>query len=265
MQRSFDDAFHYGDTEPGVLDEVCFGAVSLIHLALDITFHKGSTHDRQLYDRAALPGSTQKAFDKRSHAECPGCEGFFLFDILRQGSYHAICWPGDSEDFAVLDTQSSKQLQSISDVHSVRFKAVVEVAAVRKRKRAVAVSPKPIDVSINVYGLRSVAEEVGNRLSASSAFLQHPKALPRETEYHNPQYFEFSEDEADMKALVGITNNSPSAQRAKISNEISNILECLTEGADNVKIDYCQLKGLRSQLKPSVCIRILQAIILIRQ
>lgn len=229
MQRSFDDAFHYGDTEPGVLDEVCFGA---------------------LYDRAALPGSTQKAFDKRSHAECPGCEGFFLFDILRQGSYHAICWPGDSEDFAVLDTQSSKQLQSISDVHSVRFKAVVEVAAVRKRKRAVAVSPKPIDVSINVYGLRSVAEEVGNRLSASSAFLQHPKALPRETEYHNPQYFEFSEDEADMKALVGITNNSPSAQRAKISNEISNILECLTEGADNVKIDYCQLKGLRSQLKP---------------
>ncbi|CAI0652968.1 unnamed protein product [Colletotrichum noveboracense] len=229
MQRSFDDAFHCGDVEPRVLDEVCFGA---------------------LYGGAALPDPTQKAFDERSRVECAGCEGFFLFDILKKGSYHTICWPGDSEIFAELDTQSHKQLQTIYDVHSVRFKAVAEEAAVSKRKRAIAASPKPIDVSINVYGLRSVADEVGTRLSASSIFLQHPKALPLEIEYNNPQFLEFSEDEADMKALVGITNDSPSAQRAKMSEEISNILDCLTEGADNDNIDYCQLKGLQSQLKP---------------
>ncbi|KAH9238258.1 hypothetical protein K456DRAFT_1828223 [Colletotrichum gloeosporioides 23] len=232
MQRSFDDAFHCGDVEPRVLDEVCFGA---------------------LYGGAALPDPTQKAFDERSRVECAGCEGFFLFDILKKGSYHTICWPGDSEIFAELDTQSHKQLQTIYDVHSVRFKAVAEEAAVSKRKRAIAASPKPIDVSINVYGLRSVADEVGTRLSASSIFLQHPKALPLEIEYNNPQFLEFSEDEADMKALVGITNDSPSAQRAKMSEEISNILDCLTEGADNDNIDYCQLKGLQSQLKPGVC------------
>ncbi|KAK2751664.1 DNA repair protein rad5 [Colletotrichum kahawae] len=110
--------------------------------------------------------------------------------------------------------------------------------------------PTPVGLSINIYGRQTIANEIGCKLSAESAFLQHPKALSQEIRYNNPQFFDFPEDEADMKALVGITNDSPAGQRANISDEILNILDCLSETPYPRNFDYTCPNGLLSQLKP---------------
>ncbi|KAF0323356.1 DNA repair protein rad5 [Colletotrichum asianum] len=156
---------------------------------------------------------------------------------------------GDFDDFAILDLQSSNRLEVIEHLETVRFEAMVEATALRKRKKGTKAKPTPVSLSINVYGMQSIADELGRKLSNASTFLQHPKALPQDKNYDNPHFFKFSEEE-DMKALVGITNDSPSARRARISDEISNILECLAEDPGGGTMNYIYPKGLLSKLKP---------------
>ncbi|EQB58429.1 hypothetical protein CGLO_01330 [Colletotrichum gloeosporioides Cg-14] len=126
---------------------------------------------------------------------------------------------------------------------------MVQATALRKRKKGTKAKPTPFSISINVYGMQLIADELGRKLSKASTFLQHPKALSKDKKYDNPHFFKFSEED-DMQALVGITNDSPSAQRARISDEISNILECLAENPDGGTMNYVYPKGLLSPLKP---------------
>lgn len=172
-----------------------------------------------------------------------------MFDIHKKDTYHVLRWPHSTDDFAVLDLQSSNRLEVIEHLETVRFEAMVEATALRKRKKGIKAKPTPVRLSINVYGMQPIADELGRKLSNASIFLQHPKALPQDKNYDNPHFFKFSEEE-DMKALVGITNDSPSAQRARISDEISNILECLAEDPDDGTMNYVYPKGLLSKLKP---------------
>ncbi|KAL3293750.1 DNA repair protein rad5 [Colletotrichum asianum] len=160
---------------------------------------------------------------------------------------------GSKDDFAILDLQSSNRLEVIEHLETFRFEAMVEATALRKRKKGTKAKPTPVSLSINVYGMQSIADELGRKLSNASTFLQHPKALPQDKNYDNPHFFKFSEEE-DMKALVGITNDSPSARRARISDEISNILECLAEDPGGGTMNYIYPKGLLSKLKPSLSI-----------
>lgn len=197
-----------------------------------------------------MPTSGEKSFNQRSRVESVGHGGFLIFDIHGREDHHVLSWPHSQEDFGVLDTQSSNLLRSTSDVESVRFTALVEVAVLSKRKKGNTSKPKPISISINVYGPESVAEDVGRRFSDSSAFLQHPKSLSQGIRYQNPHFLEYSEDESDMSALIGVTNDSPSARRARISDEISSILDCLTDAPGSMDIDYNHPKGLLSQLEP---------------
>ncbi|KAF3808323.1 DNA repair protein RAD5B [Colletotrichum gloeosporioides] len=228
MQRSFDDAFSYGNVGIGSQAECCFGA---------------------LYDGAALPIVAGKSSEQTGR-EVPTSHGDFVsFDIHKKDTHHVLRWPHSTDDFAVLDLQSGNRLEVIEHLETIRFEAIVEATALRKRKRGTKAKSAPVSLSINVYGMEHIANELGRKLSTASTYLQHPKALSQDKKYDNPHFFKVLEEE-DMKALVGITNDSPSAQRARISDEISNILECLAEGPDDGILDYNNLKGLIAKLKP---------------
>lgn len=150
----------------------------------------------------------------------------------------------------MLDTQCSNRLRAIEGLDSVRFDAIIEAAAFNKRKKAKRAKPTPISLSINVYGPPSIADEVGCKLSATSGFLQHPRALSQSVDYRNPQLLEFSDDETEMRALVGIANDSPSAQRARISDEISRILDSLSDETSSMESGYKSPEELCSELQP---------------
>lgn len=183
----------------------------------------------------------------------PGCEGFITFEVGTKDGYHVLRLTDSLDDFAVLDTRSTSKLAAIEDVLSVRFEAVIEVEKLRKRKKGTKAKANPLEITVNIYGLWSVAEDVQSKLSAVSAFLQHPKALEKGKVYRNPQVLEFDKGQTDMRCFVGITNDSPSARRARISDEVNNIFGSLEDEASRDREwDIEMPEQLLLQLKPSV-------------
>ncbi|KAF6806185.1 DNA repair protein rad5 [Colletotrichum musicola] len=231
MQRTFDTAFRVPEevgTREGP-EEICFGA---------------------LYGSYTLPKSIQLAKELLDH-QPPGCEGFVTFEVRAKDGYHVLQLTDSSIDFAVLDTRSTSKLTAIEEVVSVRFEAAVEVEKLRKRKKGAKTKANPIEITVNIYGLWSVADDVGSKLSAVSAFLQHPKALLKGRAYRNPQVLELDESQIDMRCFVGITNDSPSARRARISDEVNTIFGSLEDDASQgMEWDFEIPEQLLVQLKP---------------
>ncbi|KAF4844799.1 putative SWI/SNF-related matrix-associated actin-dependent regulator of chromatin subfamily A member 3-like 1 [Colletotrichum siamense] len=228
MHRSFDTAFKTQEyAQHPIAGEVCFGT---------------------LLDGAALP---TKAVEDCLSEECSGCVGFVTCSVRQIDGYHVLYAMGCSDEYALLDVNSSNRLHVIESIETIRYEAMVETAMVKKRRRRSNSKSAPISLSINIFGQPSVAMEAGRRLSAASIFLQHPKALHKGIEYRNPQFLLFPEDTTDMMAFVGITNDSPSARRARISDEISSILDCLSDDPSGMTFEYTEHYGLLSALKPA--------------
>uniref|UniRef100_L2GAP1 DNA repair protein rad5 n=1 Tax=Colletotrichum fructicola (strain Nara gc5) TaxID=1213859 RepID=L2GAP1_COLFN len=227
MHRSFDAAFKTQESAEYLLaGEVCFGA---------------------LLDGAALP---TKPVEDCFYDEGGGCEGFVTCSVQQIDGYHVLYAMGCSDEYALLDVSSSNRLHVIESIETIRYEAMVETAMVNKRRKRPNSKSAPISLSINIFGQPSVAMEAGRRLSAASIFLQHPKALHKGIEYRNPQFLIFPEDTADMRAFVGVTNDSPSTRRAMISDEISNILNCLSDDLSGMTMESTEHYGLLSVLKP---------------
>ncbi|KAH0422711.1 SNF2 super family RAD5 protein [Colletotrichum camelliae] len=227
MQRSFDTAFKTKEHVMLLAGEVCFGT---------------------LLDGAALPTKPLEGCLSQEYSEC---EGFFTCSVRQIDGYHVLCAVGCSDEFALLDVNSSNRLHVIENIETIRYEAIMDTAMAKKQRRRPNSKCAPISLSINIFGQPSIAMEVGRRLSAASIFLQHPKALFKEIQYRNPQFLAFPEDTTDMRAFVGVTNDSPSARRARISDEISAILDCLSDNSLGMTIEYTQHHGLLSSLKPS--------------
>lgn len=204
----------------------------------------------KLYDCYALPRGTQISKELLSFQ--PSGDDFIAFEVRAKDNYHVLQLPDNSE-FAVLDTRSTRKLTAIGDVTSIRFEAAIEAEKLKKRKKDTKVNPTPFEVTINIYGLGSVADDVQSKLSAASAFLQHPKTLLKGKIYRNPQILEFAEGQIDMQCFVGITNDPPSTRRARISDEINNIFGSLEDGAcPDMELEFEMPEQLLVQLKPSV-------------
>lgn len=94
-------------------------------------------------------------------------------------------------DFAVLNTPTTKALQALSDLSLLRFEAILVHGDLSKHSEQWESTKKEagISVSINIYGPRDTAAEVGRRLSKAKTYLQHPRHLDSHIEYDNPHYF----------------------------------------------------------------------------
>ncbi|KAK3984615.1 SNF2 family N-terminal domain-containing protein [Cladorrhinum sp. PSN332] len=170
------------------------------------------------------------AIDHVRSATSPDGE-FLAFDITMQDNNFFV-QSSTGTNLAVLDTRTSSKLKTLRAMPNVSFGAILEKGSVSKRQSKARILKGPFEMSLNIHGPRDLADRVGNTLSEVKAYLQHPKHLPPNIVYRNPQFFTFpDQDEIHMTSLVGISNKPESAwaQNVKISDEISGILEELSE------------------------------------
>ncbi|RYP79053.1 hypothetical protein DL771_000031 [Monosporascus sp. 5C6A] len=92
----------------------------------------------------------------------------------------------------------------------VRFEAAIDPSTVSKRRKGSRQRSEPFHLSINIFGPKSAADDVG-------------------VKYCNPQFLDFPEDGTKMSDFIGITNTSAWAQKIKISDEIGNIMDSLAD------------------------------------
>ena len=119
--------------------------------------------------------------------------GSFTFQrfAVKAGHNYYVLESDHHTDFAVLDSRSTKALQTLSDLSPIRLEAVfvgndiISLGGQLPPKRAT----KSIPLYLNVYGSRQILEEVGKRLSKAHAYLQHPSFLESHITYENPHYF----------------------------------------------------------------------------
>lgn len=148
---------------------------------------------------------------------------------LRKKDKYYVLESSNGLELASLDTRSITQLAALEALPFVRFEAVIDTGTISKRRKGSRRKPEPLNLSINVFGPKSTADDVGRRLSKVSAFLQHPKIVPLGIEYYNPQFLVFPEEDTDMKDFIGITNTPAWAQRIKISDEVGDIMDSLVD------------------------------------
>lgn len=142
---------------------------------------------------------------------------FQQFHIIpHEGSFGLLpLLPGKTEVAAVLDTDTCSVLQCLHDHQGTRATAVV------KTRSSKGIFP----LSINIYGIQSEANAVGDKLSEKGAFLQHPFFLEPGCEYFNPQYLHFGGEMKCMTNLVGLSETEYRAKR--ISDEVERVFDSL--------------------------------------
>lgn len=124
----------------------------------------------------------------------------------------------------MLDTGTCTALQCLRDHRRVRATAVVETSILKKNRAEG--SPKGVfPLSINIYGAKDDAKEVGDKLSRIAAYLQHPFFLEPGYEYSNPQYFHPGGQMKCMTHLVGLNGIDYRAKR--ISDEVELVFDSL--------------------------------------
>ncbi|KAI1355975.1 SNF2 family N-terminal domain-containing protein [Xylaria sp. FL0043] len=147
----------------------------------------------------------------------------------------------------MLDTGTASKLMTLKVIPTVRFEALINSNVFTKRQRRGDQQLKSFDVSINIFGPRSVSDDVGHRLSAVSAYLQHPKSLDSDIEYRNPQFLTFGDEDPGMRSLIGLGHDVGWQPKINSIEEIGRILDSLMHVA--IDGDLRLPPGLISQLK----------------
>ncbi|EGO56071.1 hypothetical protein NEUTE1DRAFT_122706 [Neurospora tetrasperma FGSC 2508] len=108
-------------------------------------------------------------------------------------------------------------------------------------------------MSVNVFGPqdKAVEDDAADKLGNVSAFLQHPRELSREVVYSNPQWLALPGRDRNMNHLIGTyINDDPLwAVRARIANEVNDILDSLDEVPLDPALPFDPPSGLKSTLK----------------
>ncbi|KAF3058712.1 putative SWI/SNF-related matrix-associated actin-dependent regulator of chromatin subfamily A member 3-like 2 [Daldinia childiae] len=170
---------------------------------------------------------------------------FKRFPLQRKNHYYALYSEAGTE-FGILDTRTSSSLDALKDYPKARFEAVFLAQAFTKRRHKGKPGSQLFPVSINIFGLKSTANEAAYRLSKASAFLQHPQSLNKEAIYNNPQFLTFDEN-LNMSIFIGQGSGNMLNSKTKISEEINDILESLTYVAADEDLE--PPVGLSSKLK----------------
>jgi len=105
-------------------------------------------------------------------------------------------------DFAVLDTASSGKLRSCQGF-PLRYEAVIRANA---SNRSGVDRSSVISISINIIGPELIAEVIGDKLSQSDAYLQHPWCLDAGIPYMNPHYFS-PQGRVDLTHMIAVIGN----------------------------------------------------------
>ncbi|UZP37041.1 hypothetical protein NXS19_004857 [Fusarium pseudograminearum] len=134
-----------------------------------------------------------------------------------------------------LDDNSGLTLISIANkVRLVSFAAIISVNALGGRRTK---NPKiPIKATVNIYGPKSLMDEVDQALSVIPLYLQHPDFLETGITYINPQFFYPGPEKTDLRHLVG------GASENVTSELVDGVMQCL---------DSCSEDGSGTETSPS--------------
>src|SRR5277367_3376960 len=159
------------------------------------------------------------------------------FTIASRNHYYAL-QSTVRADFAIIDKRTTGLFQRLSDLATIRFEAFLDSNDIGKPGKQWKKKGETIGLPflINIYGSRSIAQEVGKRLSKGGAFLQHPCLLDKGIEYDNPHFFKLPNRKT---ALPPDNVVSPCRQLSRESQaaQVSGILDSLDHGAvlqDNI-------------------------------
>jgi hypothetical protein len=152
------------------------------------------------------------------------------FAIASRNHYYAL-QSTVRADFAIIDKRTTGLFQRLSDLATIRFEAFLDNNDIGKPGRQWKKKGETIGLPflINIYGSRSIAQEVGKRLSKGGAFLQHPYLLDKGVEYNNPHFFKLPNRKTAIRLEYQVsTYRQPS--RESQAAQVSGILDSLDHG-----------------------------------
>jgi hypothetical protein len=148
------------------------------------------------------------------------------FELAPRTGYYSLV-SAFGKDFAIIDTQTTKQLDSIIDLSPPFTAEAVLISGDRDKFTSSASAKKQgFVISINLYGSRHIYNELGVRLSKARAFLQHPYAYREDVEYDNPHYFKDPDGDNDLDMVI-LTLRGDSDQSENVANAVNEVLESL--------------------------------------
>lgn len=110
------------------------------------------------------------------------------FTVVQEGSFFALEYGGSK--FARLNKRSCNDLGALIAAKLVTFHAYVPESEWRNALKSFQAQRQCLfPVEINIYGAKADAQEIGNILSKSGAFLQFPQWGLESAEYYNPHLF----------------------------------------------------------------------------
>ena len=96
----------------------------------------------------------------------------------------------DRTDFAVMHSRTATALQTLQDLKSLRFEAILTGGDLTKPHQVSKEGKKTVfAISITIYGPDDVSQEVGKRLSRVRTYLQHPICVRKDVPYNNPHFY----------------------------------------------------------------------------
>lgn len=159
-----------------------------------------------------------------------GTSAIQCFPISPRNQYFALQSPAQA-DFAILNSRTTKILWGLSDLTPIRYEAFFAGHDLGKPKQQWKRKGNTIGitVSINIYGLREIANDVGRRLSKAGIYLQHPYYLDKNFEYDNPHYFKLPGRQAKEFTVCDSSPTRGAMRQPQVVN-IVKIFESLDQG-----------------------------------
>ena len=162
------------------------------------------------------------------------------YAIVPLETYYVVKSP-HGKSFAILDSHITRILHEVQDVGPVRLQAIIQHGPTDNyaiENIGSTTQKRVIEISINLYGILSLAKTMGDALSKERKFLQHPDAVDSGVSYVNPQYFCPPGESGNLDHMVGTGRGKPSSMQS-IDSEVDRIMDSLDKMDDNPYIPQC--------------------------
>ena len=204
----------------------------------------------QLYRVAVrLKGDMITLRKKLLSSETPKVSGNAVLKIDRAEDLVVVTF-SDATEFAQINAHFAKVLRSLIGIYSISLDVLVDlISFTRAIERATKAAEATMRVHINVYGLSSQTDVVGQLLSKEKCFLQDPDHQRPVPTYRNPDMFVFQDNESSTEGniirsddQVYPTSNGPKQDVREAVEDIFASLERRTHlnriaGASSLKTD----------------------------
>jgi len=175
---------------------------------------------------------------------------YYTFSIKKSSTQLVLRFQ-DGTEFGLLNTHTSKALESLIDQPAIQLDALGPTLTLRETiGRATKASDAVVRVNINVYGSKEACKEAGRHLSVHKVYLQRPDKQRQGTVYDNPHVLKFSNMRMSTPEyqLEVTSRHVSTSNKVEFQKTISNLYASLTRGTKLNRIEGD--RRLRTQLLP---------------